>query len=73
MTLTTDAIVKEAQALRDIQGLRLNIASISDIHLNHPNTPTEMIIRNLETYAFPDTPETHKLNIIFLRRDKNTL
>ena len=75
MTSTTDvtamssAIAKETQALRDIQGLRLNIASISDIHLNHPNTPTEMIIRNLETYAFPDTPETHKLNIIFIGGD----
>lgn len=72
MTLTTDpssAVAKETQAVRDIQGLRLNIASISDIHLNHPNTPTEMIIRNLQTYAFPDTPETHKLNIIFIGGD----
>lgn len=55
--------------IRDVQGLRLNIASISDIHLNHPNTPTEMIIRNLETHAFPDNAETHKLNIIFIGGD----
>lgn len=49
--------------------LKLNIAFISDIHLGHPNTPTDFIIQNLETYAFPDNDETGKLDIIFLSGD----
>lgn len=49
--------------------LKLNVAFISDIHLGHPNTPTDYIINNLETYAFPDTDETGKLDIIFFSGD----
>lgn len=49
--------------------LKLNLAFISDIHLGHPNTPTDFIIQNLETYAFPDNDETGKLDIIFLSGD----
>lgn len=56
-------------ALKEIKGLMLNIASISDIHINHPNTPTEMIIRNLNKYAFPDIKSTHDLHIIFIGGD----
>lgn len=68
-TELSEAIAKETSALRNLKGLMLNIASISDIHLNHPNTPTEMIIRNLMTYAFPDIKSTHDLNIIFIGGD----
>lgn len=68
-TVLAEAMETEIEALRNIRGLMLNIASISDIHLNHPNTPTEMIIRNLMTYAFPDTKSTHDLNIIFIGGD----
>jgi hypothetical protein len=49
--------------------LKLNMAFISDIHLGHPNTPTDFIIHNLETYAFPDNDETGKLDIIFISGD----
>lgn len=49
--------------------LKLNVAFISDIHLGHPNTPTDFIINNLETYAFPDTDETGLLDIIFFSGD----
>lgn len=46
----------------------LNIAFISDIHLVHPNTPTEHIIRNLDA-AFPDTQETGRLDAIVIAGD----
>lgn len=49
--------------------LKLNVAFISDIHLGHPNTPTEFIIHNLETHAFPDIDETGLLDIIFISGD----
>lgn len=62
-------MTSETDKLRQLRGLMLNIASISDIHINHPNTPTEMIIRNLMTYGFPDTKETHELDIIFIGGD----
>lgn len=57
------------QTMRDLLALKLNIASISDIHLNHPNTPTELIIRNLCRYAFPDTKETRDLDLILIDGD----
>lgn len=55
--------------LKEVAGLRLNIASLSDIHFNHPNTPTEFIIRNINRYVFPDTAETRALDIIFIGGD----
>lgn len=67
MTSRTD--VQLEQSLKEIRGLRLNIASISDIHLHHPNTPTELIVRNLELYGFPNTKSTHDLDIIFIGGD----
>lgn len=47
---------------------KLHIASISDVHLGHPNTTTEEIIANLRL-AFPDNEETGKLDVIFLGGD----
>lgn len=67
MTSVTDS--KLEKGLKEIRALRLNIASISDIHLNHPNTPTELIVRNLMLYAFPDQKSTHDLDIIFIGGD----
>lgn len=67
MTSATDVPLE--QGLKEIRGLRLNIASISDIHLHHPNTPTELIVRNLALYAFPDIKSTHDLDIIFIGGD----
>lgn len=67
MTSATNS--KLEKGLKEIRALRLNIASISDIHLNHPNTPTELIVRNLMLYAFPDQKSTHDLDIIFIGGD----
>lgn len=67
-TELASAISAEAK-LKEVAGLRLNLASLSDIHLNHPNTPTEFIIRNINRYVFPDTPETRALDIIFIGGD----
>ncbi len=67
MTSVTNS--KLERNLKEIRGLRLNIASISDIHLNHPNTPTELIVRNLLLYAFPNQKSTHDLDIIFIGGD----
>lgn len=67
----TNSMIDESvkDGLNEIRGLRLNIASISDIHINHPNTPTELIIRNLMLYGFPNTKSTHELDIIFIGGD----
>lgn len=46
----------------------LSLASISDIHLGHPKTSTLHITTNLGR-AFPDTPTTHKLDVIFYGGD----
>ena len=43
-------------------------ASISDIHLGHPNTLTQSIIQGLRE-AFPDNVETEELDIIFIVGD----
>lgn len=48
--------------------MKLNIASIGDIHLNHKRTLTREIIRNL-TSAFPDNKETAELDYIFITGD----
>lgn len=68
VTVETD-LAQSIKTLRDLNLTKLNIASISDIHLNHPNTPTELIIRNLMTYAFPDNQATRDLDIIFIDGD----
>lgn len=68
-SVENDAIIKAEKKLSKLKTLKLNIASISDIHLNHPNTPTEMIVRNLMLYAFPDTELTRNLDIIFIGGD----
>lgn len=47
---------------------KLNVASISDIHLGHRQTPTKHIIQNLYA-AFPDTEETGQLDMIFIVGD----
>lgn len=46
----------------------INIASLSDIHLGHPRTPTDHIVRNLMA-AFPFTKETADLDVIFIAGD----
>jgi hypothetical protein len=46
----------------------LKIATISDIHLGHDRVPTSHIISNL-IQAFPDTKDTHALDIIFIAGD----
>ena len=46
----------------------LYMASLSDVHLGHPKTPTSSILRNLRK-AFPDTEETGKLDLIFIVGD----
>ena len=51
-TALAEAISAENK-LKEVAGLRLSIASLSDIHFNHPNTPTEFIIRNINRYVFP--------------------
>lgn len=47
---------------------KLSIANVTDIHLGHPKTPTTFIIDNLNQ-AFPNTPETGELDIIFISGD----
>lgn len=49
--------------------MQLYIAFISDVHLGHQKTPTRFILDNLDKYAFPDTTETARLNIIFINGD----
>lgn len=46
----------------------LRVASFSDVHLGHPQTPTPSIIRNLYG-AFPDTAETGELDLILMGGD----
>ena len=46
----------------------LRIAEFSDVHLGHPNTRTEHILTSLRM-AFPDTPATAELDIIFIAGD----
>lgn len=46
----------------------LYLASISDVHLGHPKTPTHHITSNLAR-AFPDGPSTHALDIIVIGGD----
>ncbi len=47
----------------------LRLASISDVHLWHPNTTTEHIIKNL-TRDFPDNEETARLDAIIFGGDQ---
>lgn len=47
---------------------KLKIASLSDVHLGHPNTTTTEILLNLYR-AFPDTEETGELDIIWFGGD----
>lgn len=47
---------------------RPNIASASDIHLGHPNTTSEQVLKSLRR-AFPDSEETGKLDVICLAGD----
>src|ERR1700739_1745074 len=42
---------------------KLNIASISDVHLGASRTPTTGILKNLRA-AFPDNEETAQLDLI---------
>jgi hypothetical protein len=44
------------------------MASFGDVHLHHPKTPTVHVLENLYK-AFPDTPETGELDIIWLEGD----
>lgn len=46
----------------------LRVASISDIHTGHPNTPTHHILSNLRK-AFPGTLETGELDLILIGGD----
>ena len=47
---------------------RIHGAVFGDVHLGHPKTKTEHILHSLDL-AFPDTPDTHKLDIIFIEGD----
>jgi UDP-2,3-diacylglucosamine pyrophosphatase LpxH len=47
---------------------KLNVASISDIHLGAKRTPTRHILQNLRL-AFPDNEETGALDLICLVGD----
>ncbi len=47
----------------------IQVASISDIHWGHRNTPTRHILGNLER-AFPDTDETGRLDLIIFGGDQ---
>lgn len=47
----------------------LNAAYISDVHLGSSNTPSGHITGNLRKYAFPETPETVALDVIFVAGD----
>lgn len=46
----------------------LNIASFSDVHVFHKQTPTRLILDNL-TKAFPDDKDTQELDAIFIPGD----
>lgn len=46
----------------------LRIASFSDVHLGHGQTPTELIVENLRK-AFPDNSKTGELDLILLGGD----
>lgn len=47
----------------------IRLASISDVHLWHPNTPTEHIVANLNR-DFPDNEETGRLDAIIFGGDQ---
>lgn len=47
---------------------KLTIAEFGDIHLGHPNTPTDYICRNLIN-ALPDTPKTGEIDLLILAGD----
>jgi hypothetical protein len=55
------------QTLKSRTG-KLNHATVSDIHLNHPRIPTIWILRSLD-YAFPDTDATGELDYIWFAGD----
>lgn len=65
--IAAPAVAPSADAVaarqRDLYG-----ASFSDVHLGHPQTPTEHILANLKA-AFPDTAETASLDLILLGGD----
>lgn len=46
----------------------VRVASISDIHTGHPNTPTHHILRNLRR-AFPGNSQTGELDLILIGGD----
>lgn len=46
----------------------LCVASLSDVHLGHPNTPTSAILRELDE-TFPDSSELSQLNYLFIVGD----
>lgn len=46
----------------------LNLAVLGDVHLGHPNTPTDWILKNLKR-IFPDNAETAELDFIIIEGD----
>lgn len=46
----------------------LNLAVFGDVHLGHPNTPTEHILKNLDR-AFPSSAQMKQLDGIFIEGD----
>jgi hypothetical protein len=50
------------------KGFSIEIASISDVHLGHTRTPTQLITENLDI-AFPDNAQFAKLDMIFIDGD----
>jgi hypothetical protein len=53
---------------RPLKSFDLYAAVVGDVHVGHPNTPTIHILNNLRR-AFPDTPTTGDLDIIFIEGD----
>lgn len=53
---------------KPLKSSKLQIACFGDVHTGHPKTPTTHILRNLRI-AFPDSPRTGDLDIIFIEGD----
>lgn len=52
-----------------MKGSTINIASVSDIHLGHPRTPTQLIADNFRKYVLPDNAVTAQLDVLNVAGD----
>lgn len=53
---------------RSLKTSELHTVALGDIHLGHPDTPTEHILKNLRK-CFPNTPDQRKIDLFFLEGD----